>query len=54
MLSADESDTFAFAVTVNERAVGSIGAFRQENIHNRTAELGYYLAQEHWGQRYYD
>lgn len=28
----------------------SIGAFRQGNIHCRTAELGYYLAEEYWGK----
>lgn len=50
MLDADEKDTFAFAVTENDRAIGSIGAFRQQNIHYRTAELGYYLAQPYWGK----
>ena len=49
MLSADENDTFAYAITVDDRAVGSIGAFRQSNIHRQTAELGYYLAEEYWG-----
>ena len=50
MLAANESDTFAFAITVNGKAIGSIGAFRQTNIHNRTAELGYYIAEEYWGK----
>ena len=50
MLSADETNTFAYAITANDRAVGSIGAFRQGNIHRQTAELGYYLAEEYWGQ----
>lgn len=50
MLSADENDTFAYAVTLDDRAVGSIGAFRQANIHRRTAELGYYLAEGYWGR----
>lgn len=50
MLSADENDTFAYAITIDDRAVGSIGAFRQSNIHRQTAELGYYLAEEYWGQ----
>lgn len=50
MLSADETSTFAYAVTVDGRAVGNIGAFRQGNIHRRTAELGYYLAEEYWGR----
>ena len=50
MLSADENRTFAYAISINDRAVGSIGAFRQGNIHRQTAELGYYLAEEHWGR----
>ena len=50
MLSADENDTFAFAITVNEKVIGSIGAFRQTNIHSKTAELGYYIAEEYWGK----
>ena len=50
MLSADENGTFAFAITVNEKVIGSIGAFRQTNIHSKTAELGYYIAEEYWGK----
>lgn len=50
MLSADQNDTFAFAITVEGKAVGSIGVFRQANIHRQTAELGYYLAEEYWGK----
>lgn len=50
MLSADENDTFAFAITIDEKVVGSIGVFRQSNIHRQTAELGYYIAEEYWGK----
>ena len=50
MLSADENSTFARAITLDGRVVGSIGAFRQGNIHRQTAELGYYLAEEYWGK----
>ncbi len=50
MLSADKNDTFAFAVTINNKVIGSIGAFRQVNIHKQTAELGYYIAEEYWGR----
>ena len=50
MLSADENETFAFAITVDNIAVGSIGVYRQGNIHRRTAELGYYIAEEYWGK----
>ena len=50
MLSADENDTFAFAITVDEKVIGSIGVFRQGNIHRQTAEDGYYIAEEYWGK----
>ena len=50
MLSSDEDSTFAYAITIDDRAVGSIGAFRQGNIHRQTAELGYYLAEEYWSR----
>lgn len=49
-LSSDPNGTFAYAIEVDGKAVGSIGAFRQGNIHFRTAELGYYLAEEYWGK----
>ena len=51
--SADKNDTFAFAVTIDDKAVGSIGVFRQSNIHRQTAELGYYIAEEYWGKGEY-
>ena len=40
----------AFAVSVDNKVIGSIGVFRQENIHKQTAELGYYIAEEYWGK----
>lgn len=50
MLSADENETFAFAITVDGKVIGSIGIFRQGNIHRQTAELGYYIAEGYWGK----
>ncbi len=50
MLSANEDETFAFAITAENKVIGSIGVFRQENIHRRTAELGYYISEEYWGK----
>jgi RimJ/RimL family protein N-acetyltransferase len=49
MLSADKNDTFAFAIINDGEVVGSIGAFRQQNIHSKTAEIGYYVGEEYWG-----
>ena len=50
ILASNPNDTFAYAIDVDGEAVGSIGAFRQGNIHCRTAELGYYLAEKYWGK----
>ena len=50
MLSANEDETFAFAITLDDKVIGSIGVFRQQNIHRQTAEMGYYIAEEHWGK----
>lgn len=50
MLHADKHTVFAFAVTADDRTVGSIGVFRQTNIHVHTAEMGYYIAEPFWGR----
>ncbi|WP_099468648.1 GNAT family N-acetyltransferase [Konateibacter massiliensis] len=50
MRSADKTKTFAFAITINNQAVGSIGVFRCDNIHFRTAEMGYYISEQYWGK----
>ena len=50
MLESDPNETVSFAITVDDRAVGTIGAFCGNNIHRQTAELGYYLAEEYWNR----
>lgn len=49
-LSADPNEHFMFAVTLDGRAVGSVGVSRMGNIHRLTAELGYYLAEPYWNR----
>lgn len=49
MLAADKTKTFAFAIIAEDKVVGSIGVFRCENIHFRTAEMGYYIGEPYWG-----
>ena len=44
LLAADPGRVYAFAVTAEGSVVGSISAVRRENIHFRTAELGFYIA----------
>lgn len=50
MLSAKEDETFAFAITLDDKVIGSIAVFRQQNIHRQTGEMGYYIAEEFWGK----
>ena len=49
MLVVDKTKTFAFAITVDDKVIGSIGVFRCDNIHSRTAEMGYYIGEPYWG-----
>ncbi|MHC1693920.1 MAG: GNAT family N-acetyltransferase [Eubacteriales bacterium] len=50
-LSPEKSNkAYMFAISLDGKAVGSIGVFRKDNIHSRTAEMGYYIAQSYWGQ----
>lgn len=50
MINADPDQTFAFAIVSDDKVIGSISVFRCENIHYRTAELGYYIGESYWGK----
>lgn len=50
MLQADKNTTYSFAITVENVAIGSIGVFRKDNIHSKTAEMGYYISEQYWGK----
>jgi RimJ/RimL family protein N-acetyltransferase len=50
LTSARQGGTFAFAITVDGKITGSIGAFRQANIHRRTAQMGYFVGEQYWGR----
>lgn len=52
MLIADPNESFAFAIVLGTKVIGSIAVFRQQNIHSRVGELGYYIGEEHWGHGY--
>lgn len=54
MLSADKDCSYAFAITLDNKVIGSIGAFRGENIHFQTAEMGYYTGGVPLRKRLYD
>lgn len=50
MLSRDRHKLFAYAIALDDRVIGSITAVRCENVHFRTAELGYYIGEPYWGR----
>lgn len=50
MLNADQDSVYAFAITADDKVIGSIGVFRKDNIHRCTAEMGYYIAEPWWGK----
>lgn len=50
MLTAEKDSQYAWAITADGKVIGSIGVFRRDNIHSRTAEMGYYIAEAHWGK----
>ena len=49
-LSAPPDSQYVWAIQWEGRVIGSLGLFRKENIHRRTAELGYYIAEPYWGR----
>lgn len=48
--NADKDNFFIFAITVDDLVIGNISIERQENIHQRTGELGYYIDEKYWGK----
>ena len=50
VLNSPPSSQYCWAIVHEGIVIGSIGLFRQSNIHFRTAELGYYIGIEHWGK----
>lgn len=39
-----------FAITINDKAIGSIGLHLQSDILRKNAEIGYWLSEEYWGK----
>jgi RimJ/RimL family protein N-acetyltransferase len=39
-----------FAIEVDGEAAGGIGVFLQEDVSRRSAEIGYWLGEAHWGR----
>ena len=48
-LIENDNPTKVFAIEVYGDAVGSIGVFPQSDIHEKSAEIGYWLSEQYWG-----
>ena len=49
VLGGDKPET-QFAIEVDGEAAGGIGVFLQEDVARRSAEIGYWLGEAHWGR----
>ena len=52
--SANENNPkkLILAIDFNEELIGCIGAFQQDDIYSKNAEIGYWLAEPFWGKGY--
>ena len=50
VLSDTSNNSFIWAITIDDVAVGTVGVYRKGNIHRLTASIGYYVAEEYWGK----
>jgi len=46
---SDNDPANVFAIEVNSEAAGAIGIFPQTDVHEKNAEIGYWLAEPFWG-----
>jgi len=49
-MATEDKPIQIFAIEVNAKAGGAIGLFPQPDIHFKNMEIGYWLAEEFWGQ----
>ncbi len=49
-LNAPVNSQYSWAISVDDKVIGSVGVFRKDNIHCYTAEIGYYISEEYWGK----
>src|SRR5574344_1270333 len=47
---ANDHPQKVFAIEIDGEAVGSIGIFPQTDIHQKSAEIGYWLSEDYWHQ----
>ncbi len=48
--NAEMDKAIIYAIIIDGAAVGSIGAFKKDDVYKKTAEIGYWLATDYWGR----
>ena len=49
-IAQGEARQLTRAIVIDGKAAGSIGVFVKDDVYEKSAELGYWLAEEHWGK----
>lgn len=49
-IAQGEERQLARAIIIEGKAVGSVGVFVKDDVYEKSAELGYWLAEEYWGR----
>lgn len=49
-IAKGEERQLSRAIMIEEKAIGSIGVFVKDDVYEKSAELGYWLAEAYWGQ----
>ncbi len=49
-IAQGEARQLTRAIVIDGKAAGSIGVFVKDDVYEKSAELGYWLARDHWGR----
>lgn len=49
-IKKEMNDQITRAIVVEKEAVGSIGVFLKQDVYQKSAEIGYWLAEPYWGK----
>lgn len=49
-LNVPANSQYLWAILADDRVIGNVGVFRKDNIHHRTAEIGYFISEDYWGK----
>jgi [ribosomal protein S5]-alanine N-acetyltransferase len=51
-LAQEAGSNHYWAIAMDDRVIGGIGAIRSQDVYRYNAEVGYWLGESHWGKGY--